>query len=126
MTTKRQVATRNHPLLSANRQALVARMAAVLGTRDGYNGSDHIWRIPNSDKVVMFGAMSSPDAWEDYQGDPTDLKGWDEITHFTKPEFVTVNAWVRSTKKGQRTRVVAAGNPPVTPEGLWVIEYWAA
>lgn len=109
-----------------HRQALVARMAQVLGTRDGYNGSDHIWRIPGGDKVVMFGAMSSPDAWEDYQGDPTDLKGWDEITQFTKSEFVTVNAWVRTTKKGQRTRVVAAGNPPVTPDGLWVIEYWAA
>lgn len=109
-----------------DRQALVDRMAQVIGSRDGYNGSDHVWRIPNSDKIVRFGALSDPTAWERYQGDPTDLKGWDELTQFTKDEYRTVNAWLRTVKPGQRTRIVGAGNPPVTPEGLWVIEYWAA
>lgn len=109
-----------------DRQALVDRMAQVLGTRDGYNGSDHVWRIPGTDKIVRFGALSEPNAWERYQGDPTDLKGWDELTQFTRDEYRTVNAWLRTVKPGQRTRIVGAGNPPVTPEGLWVIEYWAA
>lgn len=108
-----------------DRQAMVDRMAAILGTRDGYNGSDHVWRVPKSDKIVRFGALSEPNAWERYQGDPTDLKGWDEITQFLKTEYTTVNAWLRTVKKGQRTRIVAAGNPPVTAEGLWVVEYWA-
>lgn len=107
-----------------DRLALIDRMAEILGTRAGYNGQDHVWRIPDSDKVVRFGAMSNPGDWEDYQGDPTDLKAWDEITHFRREEYVTVNAWTRTVKKGQRTRVVAAGNPPVTADGLWVVEHW--
>lgn len=107
-----------------DRQAMVDRMAEILKTRDGYNGSDHVWRIPGTDKIVRFGALSEPNAWERYQGDPTDLKGWDEISQFLESEYRTVNAWLRTTKKGQRTRIVAAGNPPVTPEGLWVVEYW--
>ena len=109
-----------------DRQALIERMSDVLGGRDGYNGSDHIWRIPGTDRVVRFGAMSEPSAWERYQGDATDLKGWDEITQFLEHEYRTVNAWLRTTKKNQRTRIVAAGNPPVTAEGLWVINHWAA
>lgn len=108
-----------------DRQALIDRMSQILGTRDGYNGSDHVWRVPGTEKIVRFGALSDPNAWERYQGDPTDLKGWDEITQFRQHEYVTVNAWLRTTIKGQRTRIVAAGNPPLTPEALWVIEYWA-
>lgn len=108
-----------------DRQALIERLQEILGTRDGYNGSEHVWRIQGTDKVIRFGAMSEPLSWQRYQGDPTDFKGWDEITQFLKSEYVTVNAWLRTTKPGQRTRIVAAGNPPVTPEGLWVIEHWA-
>jgi hypothetical protein len=36
-----------------------------------------------------------------------------------------VNAWNRSTRKGQRCRVVATGNPPTTAAGRWVVRYWA-
>lgn len=107
-----------------DRQALVDRMAQVIGSRDGYNGSDHVWRVPGGNKIIRFGALSDPTAWERYQGDPTDLKGWDELTQFTKAEYTTVNAWLRTTIPGQRCRIVGAGNPPVTPEGLWTIEYW--
>lgn len=109
-----------------DRQALIERMSEILGGRDGYNGSDHVWRVPVTDRVVRFGAMSEPSSWERYQGDATDFKGWDEITQFLEHEYRTVNAWLRTTKKSQRTRIVAAGNPPVTADGLWVIERWAA
>jgi len=108
-----------------DRQALIDRLAAILKSRDGYNGSDHVWRIPGGDKVIRFGAMSDPSAWERYQGDATDLKGWDELTQFRENEYRTVNAWLRTTKPKQRVRIIAAGNPPVTPEGLWVVNYWA-
>ena len=108
-----------------DREALIDRLVEILGSRDGYNGGDYVWRLPKRDAVIRFGAMSSPDSWERYQGDATDFKGWDEITHFKRHEYTTVNAWLRTTKEGQRCRVVSAGNPPVTANGMWIIDYYA-
>lgn len=51
---------------------------------------------------------------------------FDEIPDFLKSQFTFIKIWNRTTKPGQRCRVVCTGNPPTTPEGLWVIEYWAA
>jgi hypothetical protein len=50
--------------------------------------------------------------------------GFDEVTEFTEHQFRFVNAWNRSTRPGQRCRVVAAGNPPTSSDGQWVIRYW--
>lgn len=50
---------------------------------------------------------------------------FDEITHFTEHSFRFVTGWNRSDIPGQRSRVIAAGNPPTNAEGYWVIKYWA-
>lgn len=50
---------------------------------------------------------------------------WDEIGHFNEEVFRFVNGWNRSLVKGQRCRVVAAGNPPLKAEEEWIIRYWA-
>lgn len=113
-----------------DRSSLVMRMEELLKTKSGYNGTEHIWRVPvGIMPVVEFGALSDPTSWKKHQGRPGDLKAWDEVTQFPQEMFRTVNAWNRSTKKRadgtqQRSRVVAAGNPPWTADGLWVIEYW--
>lgn len=62
---------------------------------------------------------------EKYQGRPHDLKGFDEITHFLEGQYRYVIGWLRTTRPGVRTRVVAAGNPPINADGRWVIQYWA-
>lgn len=114
-----------------DRVALVRRLGEILdgvpGKPRGYNGSDHTFtrQIAGKHRTIEFGAMGTPGAWEHYQGRPASLKAWDEITQFVREGYVTVNGWLRSVNKEQRCRIVAAGNPPVTPEGLWVIEYWA-
>jgi hypothetical protein len=50
---------------------------------------------------------------------------WDEVTEFTESMFRFVNGWNRTTRPGQRCRIVAASNPPSSDEGEWVIRYWA-
>lgn len=120
--TKSQIFRLHH----GDRLDLIERLAQILGSRDGYNGSDHVWRVANKvSRLLEFGALSDPKSWQKYQGRPADLKAWDELPQFQESQFRTVNGWNRTTIKGQRCRVVAAGNPPLTPEGLWVVEYFA-
>lgn len=51
---------------------------------------------------------------------------FDEVGDFTETQYTFISAWNRSTKKGQRSRILATGNPPTRAKGLWVIERWAA
>jgi hypothetical protein len=101
------------------------RMAKILGTRDGYNSQKGLWRLPGN-KVMELGSVKEPDDWMKYQGRPHDLKAFDEITHFTEAQFRTLIGWLRTDNPNIRQRVVAAGNPPTTPEGEWVKRFWAA
>lgn len=89
-----------------------------------YNGTAHMWRGLPLGKTLEFGAMQHLKDREKYQGRPHDLKGYDEITQFLREQYTYANAWNRTTKPGQRFRSIATGNPPMTPEGEWVIEYW--
>lgn len=51
---------------------------------------------------------------------------FDEVSDFTESQYTFIITWNRSAVPGQRCRVLAAGNPPTRPEGLWVIKRWAA
>ena len=101
------------------------RMTSILGTRKGYNSQDGVWRLPGS-KVMELGSVKEPGDWIKYQGRAHDLKAFDEITHFAELQFRTLIGWLRTDNPNIRQRVVAAGNPPTTPEGEWVKRYWAA
>lgn len=104
---------------------LEERMTKILGTRDGYNGQDHLWRLPQK-KVLELGSVQKPEDWMKYQGRPHDFKAFDEITHFTELQFRTLIGWMRTDNPNVRQRVVAAGNPPTSAEGEWVKRFWAA
>jgi hypothetical protein len=71
---------------------------------------------------------SCPHEWDvqRFQGRPHDLIGFDELPSFTRTQYLYLCLWNRSTKPGQRCRVLCTGNPPSSPEGLWVLEYWGA
>jgi hypothetical protein len=92
--------------------------------KDSFNESTHIWRLLNG-KIIELAAIQHEKDKENFRGRPHDFYGWDEITEFTETQFRFVNAWNRSTREGQRCRIIATGNPPTTAEGEWVIRYWA-
>lgn len=77
-------------------------------------------------RTVRFGGCQFEDDKERYKGTPYDLYGFDEIGDFTFTQYKFITAWNRSTKPGQRCRIVCAGNPPTRPEGLWIVQYWGA
>jgi hypothetical protein len=87
-----------------------------------------LWRFnkpgPFQGKRIEFGACQYENDERKFQGRPHDLKGFDEITQFTESQYKFLITWNRSTIPGQRVRVVATGNPPVSAEGRWVIDHW--
>lgn len=93
--------------------------------RDRYNESLHRWELSNG-ATVRFAAMQYEDDKHNFQGRPYDFYGFDEATEFTENQVRFVTGWNRSTKMGQRCRVVMAFNPPMDESGEWVTRYFAA
>lgn len=103
---------------------LEERLAEIVGDRDGYNGQKKLWRRPNGRMIEIGGCQYEGDK-QKYKGRPHDLIAFDEIADFTETQFRFIIGWNRSADKTQRCRVICSGNPPTTPEGLWVLKYWA-
>jgi len=113
-------------LRRTNKEALglATRIEEIVGSRDGYNGSTGTWRFP--DRVIDIGGCQLEDDKQKYKGNPHSLIFFDEVSDFSESQYTFINTWNRSTKPGERCRIVAAGNPPTRPEGLWVMKRWSA
>lgn len=111
-------------LRRTNKEAtkLVDRYVEILGGRNGWNGQDNVWHI--GDKIIDVSGCQHEDDKQKFKGTPHDLIGFDEVSDFTETQYRFIIGWNRSTDSSQRCRIVAAGNPPTTPEGLWVLKYW--
>ena len=105
-------------------RGLVDEVHKILKATAGYNGQEHVWRLPNGSQIE-FAHCQYEDDKEKYQGRAADLIGFDEITHFSESQFRYLIGWNRSDRAGQRSRVIATGNPPERAEGRWVVSYWA-
>lgn len=107
-------------------QGVYDRVTEIVGTRDGFNSQDKIWRLPLPGfRQLEFGSCPHAGDENAYQGRPHDLKLFDEVPHFLESQFRFLCGWLRSSRVGQRCRVVAAGNPPTDSDGQWVVRYWA-
>lgn len=105
-------------------KGIIDRSKTILRNIGKYNSTEKVWKLYN-DKKIEFGAVGVNGDEEKYQGRAHDLKGFDEITHFSEYQFKFLIAWCRTTVIGQRTRIICAGNPPQSSEGFWVKKYWA-
>lgn len=96
----------------------------LLGTREGWNGQDSYWRLPDG-RVIDVGGCQLEDDKQKWKGNPHDLIFFDELCDFTETQYKFIKTWNRSADPGQRCRVVSATNPPTRPEGMWIVRYWA-
>jgi len=103
---------------------LVDRMAQILETRNGYNGQDDRWTMP-SGKVIDFSGCQHPGDEQRNKGRPKDFIGFDEASDFLESQVEFIIGWLRTTKKGQRCRIVFATNPPTSVEGEWIVRWFA-
>lgn len=111
-------------------RAVIERSREIFNNRnlahakDSYNESLHVWRLADG-RMLEFGSIQFDKDVTNYQGRPHDLYGFDELPEFTERMYRFVTGWNRTTRPGQRCRIVATGNPPTTSDGEWVIRYWA-
>jgi len=92
--------------------------------RDAYNESLHRWRFLSGAMLRFFAIQHEKDVLT-HQGQPRDYQGFDELTEFSEYIFRFVIGWNRTTREGQRCRVIGTMNPPTTKEGRWVVRYFA-
>lgn len=103
--------------------AIESRMEEIIGGRQGYNGNLKV--LKRDGRFLEMGSCPHEKDKFAYQGQPHDLKAFDEITQFTETQYRYIIGWNRTTIPGQRCRIVCAGNPPSTAEGMWVKKRWA-
>lgn len=77
-------------------------------------------------KTLEVGSVPNFQEAKKYKGRPHDLKLFDEVSDIPEQVYTFLIGWTRTTEKNVPTRVVAAGNPPTTSEGRWVIRRWGA
>ena len=108
--------------------AIVDDIEKILGSKEGYNGSDRIWRFKRPDGVlaqIEFGSFPAPGDEAKYRGRPHDLLVFDEAAEMREAAPKFLMGWLRTTDPKQRCRVLLTFNPPTCIEGRWIIDYFA-
>jgi hypothetical protein len=108
-----------------NLAGIMRRTREIIKSNAQENKADKIWTFPDG-KTIEFGAVQYEDNKTNWQGRAHDLKAFDEVSEFTESQYTFICSWNRTTTPGQRTRVIATGNPPINEAGNWVIRRWGA
>lgn len=103
---------------------ILDRLTELLGSRDGYNGQDKIWRLADG-RQFEFGAVPNAGDEKKFQGRPHDLLVFDEATSFLATQVRFLLTWLRTTTPGQRCQALLTFNPPTSAEGRWIVEFFA-
>lgn len=108
--------------------AIVDDIEEIVGSRDAYNGSDKIWRMPRYDGVplqIELGSFPAPGMETRYRGRPHDLLVFDEASEMREVAVKFLMGWLRTTDRNQRCRALLCFNPPTSVEGRWILGYFA-
>ena len=104
------------------------RLAEIVGSREGYNARDAVWRTLRPDGVpvaIEFGSFPNPGDWEKYRGRPHDLLVFDECQAAPEAAVRFLLGWLRTTDPKQRCRALLCCNPPTDVEGRWIVRMFA-
>src|SRR3546814_65783 len=107
--------------------ALIERVVKIAGTRKGLNSAPPAQFKAADGRLIDFGAASTLERAETWQGNPHDFLGFDEACQFLEAVVRFLLGWNRAAEEvlgvasGQRVRAVLASNPPLSAQGQWVI-----
>lgn len=103
--------------------AIIDRFTTILGSRDGYNGAERIWRL--ADRQIEFGSVPHLGDERKYQGRPHDLLVFDEAANFLEDQIRFLLGWLRTVDPKQKCQALLAFNPPTDSDGRWIIDFFA-
>lgn len=110
--------------------AIIDATLAMNRSRDGYNGSAPPSLRTEDGRLIEFGAAQRIGDEQRRQGSPHDLIAIDEAPQFARSQVDFLMGWNRPdttvSAPDRRCRVVLCGNPPLTAEGLWLLEMFGA
>lgn len=103
---------------------LVKKSRRVYLDFDGeYNKTTHTWTFP-SGATIWLNHCQNLDDWEQYQGQEFHYIAFDELTTFTKEQFVEISARIRAASPGLPRMVRWTSNPGGKGH-TWVFERYA-
>lgn len=107
--------------------AFVDRLEEILGTRDGFNGKDGIWRTRVKGRKIQVELGSVPNDGDEkkYRGRPHDFKFFDEASEIPEHQVRFLLGWLRTTDTQQQCQALLCFNPPTSALGRWVIKFFA-
>lgn len=83
------------------------------------------YRKPEGGEIVFEGVEVNGQIDTGKQGNARDFIGVDEGAQLPLDAIMMLFGWNRSTREGQRCRLVIASNPPVNSVGDWMPEFFA-
>jgi hypothetical protein len=87
------------------------------------SGTKRRWEFGG--RIISLGSMQHEKDWRKYQGRARDFLAIDEAAEFPEKAVRAVTGWNRSVDPERRTLVLYTFNPPTTPEGEWIVRYFA-
>lgn len=100
---------------------MTERAIEINGSRDGFSGAVPPKLRTKDDRLIVFGAHKDPGDEQSFQGQPFDLKVFDEACQHLESQVLFHLGWLRSAREGQRCRALLVSNPPVDASGDWMI-----
>lgn len=97
----------------------------IVGSSEGFVGGSRPKYHKPGGGVIHFQGMAQGDGIDSgKQGTPYDFIGVDEGAQLPQNSIRMLLGWNRTTKKGQRCRMVIASNPPLDSTGDWLVEFF--
>lgn len=87
-------------------------------------GNENVFKR-NDGGRLKFAGLNQADSWRKHAGNAKDYICFDEAGEFLKEQVFSLIGWLRSTREGQRCRVILGSNPPRGGDGEWMIEEFA-
>lgn len=116
-------------------EGLWTRLSEILAGRIVKSDANRKRLKTNDGRLIEFGHLEKPGSEKSHQGRDRDLYGFDEAAQMDEFKVAFVIQWLRSIRRGQRTRVVFGTNPPIpeykdgkvldTGTGAWLKEWFA-